>query len=51
MLLEDIKSRIHTAQVKAALSVNRELTDLYWKISKSEIEHLTKGGYNSLSGF
>ena len=32
MLLEDIKSRIHTAQVKAALSVNRELTELYWNI-------------------
>ena len=31
----DIKSRIRSAQVKAALSVNRELIELYWGIGKS----------------
>jgi len=30
--LEDIKRRIGTAQIKAALSVNRELIQLYWDI-------------------
>jgi len=33
--LEDVKSRIRTAQVKAALSVNRELILLYWDIGKT----------------
>ena len=33
--LEDLKSRIRTAQVKAARSVNRELMMLYWHIGKS----------------
>ena len=34
MLLKDIKSRIRSAQIKAALSVNRELIELYWDIGK-----------------
>jgi predicted nuclease of restriction endonuclease-like (RecB) superfamily len=33
-LLEDIKLRIRTAQIKAALSVNRELIELYWSIGR-----------------
>ena len=33
-LLEDIKSRIRSAQIRAALSVNRELIELYWDIGK-----------------
>ena len=33
-LLEEIKSRIYSAQIKAALSVNRELIELYWDIGK-----------------
>jgi predicted nuclease of restriction endonuclease-like (RecB) superfamily len=33
-LLEDIKARIRTAQIKAALSVNRELIELYWSIGR-----------------
>ena len=37
-LLEDIKARICAAQVKAALSVNRELIELYWHIGKSIVE-------------
>lgn len=33
-MLEDIKSRIHAAQIRAALSINRELIELYWDIGK-----------------
>ncbi len=29
-LLKDIKERVRTAQVRAALAVNRELILLYW---------------------
>jgi hypothetical protein len=31
-MLEDIRARIRTAQVGAALAVNRELVRLYWEI-------------------
>jgi hypothetical protein len=34
-LLEDLKSRIRTARVQAALAVNRELVLLYWDIGRS----------------
>ncbi len=37
-LLEDLKQRVRTAQVKAALSVNRELIQLYWDIGKLIVE-------------
>jgi predicted nuclease of restriction endonuclease-like (RecB) superfamily len=33
-LLEDLKARIRTAQVRAALAVNRELVLLYWQIGR-----------------
>jgi predicted nuclease of restriction endonuclease-like (RecB) superfamily len=33
-LLQDLKSRIRTAQVRAALAVNRELILLYWSIGR-----------------
>jgi predicted nuclease of restriction endonuclease-like (RecB) superfamily len=33
--LKDLKLRIRTAQIKAALSVNSELISLYWHIGKS----------------
>lgn len=33
-VLEEIKTRIRTAQIKASLSVNRELISLYWDIGK-----------------
>ncbi|MEE9167747.1 MAG: PDDEXK nuclease domain-containing protein [Candidatus Neomarinimicrobiota bacterium] len=33
-LLEDLKKRIRTAQIKASLSVNRELVLLYWDIGQ-----------------
>lgn len=34
-MLADIKARIRTAQIKAALSVNRELIQLYWDIGRA----------------
>ena len=44
-LLEDIKTRIRTAQVKAALSVNRELIELYWKIGEAIVRQQKKEGW------
>ena len=35
---QDIKERIQQAQIKAMLSVNKELLLLYWKIGKRIIE-------------
>jgi len=37
-LLDDIKSRIRAAQIKAALSVNHELIALYWSIGREIAE-------------
>jgi predicted nuclease of restriction endonuclease-like (RecB) superfamily len=37
-LLNDLKGRIRSAQVRAALSVNRELVGLYWQIGRSIVE-------------
>lgn len=37
-LLADIKSRIRTAQVKAALAVNSELISLYWNIGRAIVQ-------------
>jgi predicted nuclease of restriction endonuclease-like (RecB) superfamily len=44
-LLEDLKSRIRSAQVKAALSVNRELIELYWGIGRSIVERQRVEGW------
>ncbi|MBI3272659.1 MAG: DUF1016 domain-containing protein [Planctomycetes bacterium] len=44
-LLEDLKRRIRTAQVKAAVSVNRELIALYWQIGKSIVERQAAEGW------
>jgi predicted nuclease of restriction endonuclease-like (RecB) superfamily len=44
-LFEEIKSRIHTAQIKAAISVNRELIKLYWHIGESIVERQRKEGW------
>ena len=43
--LEEIKNRIRTAQVKAALSVNRELISLYWDIGKVIVERQQTEGW------
>jgi len=44
-LLEEIKTRIRAAQVKAALSVNRELIALYWHIGRSIVERQRAEGW------
>jgi predicted nuclease of restriction endonuclease-like (RecB) superfamily len=44
-LLEDLKTRIRAAQVKAALSVNRELIALYWHIGRSIVERQAAEGW------
>ena len=41
--LEDIKARIHDAQYKAILGVNREQIVLYWNIGKVIIENIKYG--------
>ena len=47
VLLEDIKQRIRTAQVKAALSVNRELVLLYWEIGREILLRQKKEGWGA----
>jgi len=34
-LLKEVKLRIKSSQLKAAVSVNRELISLYWEIGRS----------------
>lgn len=43
--LEDLKVRIRSAQVRAALSVNRELIALYWHTGKSIVERQRVEGW------
>ncbi len=66
-LLDTIKQRVRTAQVRAAVSVNRELVLLYWKIGRDilarqadqgwgakVIEHLSKDlrrSFHDVKGF
>jgi len=44
-LLEDLKTRIRTAQVKASLAVNRELIALYWHLGRSIVERQRAEGW------
>jgi len=44
-LLVDIKQRIATARVKAALAVNRELIELYWDIGRLIVERQQREGW------
>ncbi|NOZ57061.1 MAG: DUF1016 domain-containing protein [Calditrichaeota bacterium] len=46
-LLETLKARIRSAQVRAALSVNRELVLLYWQIGKEILERQRREGWGS----
>ena len=41
--LKDLKSRIQTAQLKAAASVNLELTSLYWDIGQKLSKKTSRG--------
>jgi len=46
-LLARLKSQIRTAQVRAALAVNRELVLLYWGIGKEILVRQNSGGWGS----
>jgi len=45
--IKDLKSEIVRARVKAALSVNKELVLLYWKIGKKILEMQKKEGWGA----
>lgn len=42
-LLAEIKNKVKSAQIKAAISVNRELLRLYWEIGRAIAEKQKKG--------
>jgi hypothetical protein len=44
-LLIDVKNRIRTAQIRASLSVNRELIQLYWDIGHLIVERQRAQGW------
>jgi len=46
-LLSNLKKRIQEAQVKAVVSVNKELIYLYWDIGKNILERQTREGWGS----
>jgi len=46
-LLTELKQRIRTARVKAALSVNRELVILYWQIGRGILVAQEREGWGS----
>jgi len=41
--IEELKSEIQKSQIKAAISVNQTLLDLYWRIGKSISEKISHG--------
>jgi len=45
--LADLKTRIHTAQQRAALSVNRELVLLYWQIGQDILARQAAQGWGA----
>lgn len=45
--LLDLKSRIQSAQVKAALTVNRELITLYWSIGREILQRQAAQGWGA----
>ncbi len=45
--LADLKIRIHTAQQRATLAVNRELVLLYWQIGRDILERQAKQGWGA----
>jgi predicted nuclease of restriction endonuclease-like (RecB) superfamily len=46
-LLEDLKGRIRTAQVRAALAVNRDLIFLYWSIGRRILDAQKAEGWGT----
>lgn len=47
MWLADLKSRIHTAQQRATLAVNRELVMLYWQIGRDILVRQAEQGWGA----
>jgi predicted nuclease of restriction endonuclease-like (RecB) superfamily len=45
--LAELKTRIHTAQQRAALSVNRELVGLYWQIGRDILARQSAQGWGA----
>ena len=45
--LLDLKTRIHTAQQRAALAVNRELVLLYWQIGRDILARQAEQGWGT----
>ncbi len=46
-LLNELKTRIRTAQIRAALAVNRELVLLYWGIGRDILRRQAEGGWGA----
>lgn len=46
-LLENLKGRIRSSQIKAAIAVNRELILLYWQIGRDILSRQTQEGWGS----
>ncbi|WP_204136913.1 YhcG family protein [Halomicronema sp. CCY15110] len=46
-LLEGLKERIRSSQIKAAIAVNRELIWLYWRIGRDILSRQTQEGWGS----
>jgi predicted nuclease of restriction endonuclease-like (RecB) superfamily len=46
-LLARLKQQIQTAQVRAAVSVNRKLVLLYWQIGRDILERQEKEGWGA----
>ena len=45
--LSDLKTRIHSAQQRAALTVNRELVLLYWQIGQDILQRQSREGWGA----
>ena len=45
--LQTLKEKIRTAQIKASLSVNSEMIQLYWEIGKTIVENQSKQGWGT----
>ncbi|MBX3230648.1 MAG: DUF1016 family protein [Labilithrix sp.] len=45
--LADLKARIHAAQQRAALAVNRELLTLYWQLGRDILDRQQRAGWGA----
>jgi hypothetical protein len=45
--LKDLKQRIRTAQVKAALAINQEMVMLYWSIGRDILQRQKSEGWST----